>query len=83
MFQEDTLKELESFVGKLYGYNKLSSMNKVQKCIFTSKYDKEKKLLDLCILPPCQENSANMLQMDLEPPLEHIWMRILQLCGVI
>ena len=30
MLQEDTLKELESFVCKLYGYKKLSSMNEVQ-----------------------------------------------------
>ena len=87
--KEDTLKELESFVCKLYGCNKLSSVNEVRKCMFTSKYDKGKKSLDLCMLPPCQENlklhmrranyvatifnSANMLQMDLESLLEHGW----------
>ena len=29
MLQEDTLKELESFLCKLYGYKKLSSVNEV------------------------------------------------------
>ena len=64
-------------------------MNEVRKCMFTSKYDKGKKSLDLCMLPPCQENlklhmrranyastifsSANMSQMDLDSPLEHGW----------
>ena len=56
MLQEDTLKELESFVCKLCGYKKLSPVNEVRKCMFKSKYDKGKKSLDLCMLPPCQEN---------------------------
>ena len=89
MLQEDTLKEIESFVCKLYGYKKLSSVNGVRKCIFMSKYDKGKKSLDLCMLPSCQDNlrlhmkrancvatifySANMLIMDLYSPLEHYW----------
>ena len=57
--------------------------------MFTSKYEKEKKSLDLCMLPPYQENSklrmrranyvatifnsANMLQMDLDTPFKHGW----------
>ena len=89
MLQEDTLKERESFVSKSYGYKNLSSVNEVRKCMFTSKYEKGKKSLDLCMLPPCQENlklhmrganyvatifnSVNMLQMDLDSPFEHGW----------
>ena len=57
--------------------------------MFTSKYDKGKKSLDLCALPPFPENlklhmrrasyvarifnSANMLQMDLDSPFQHGW----------
>ena len=53
--------------------------------MFTSKYEKETKSLDLCMLSPCQENlklymrranyvakifnSTNMLQMDLDSQL--------------
>ena len=89
MLQEVTLKGLESFVCKLYGYKKLSAVNEVRKCMFMSNHDKGKKSLDLCMLPSCQENlklhirranyvttifsSANMLQMDFDSPLEHGW----------
>ena len=89
MLQDDTLKELESFVYSLFGYKKLSSVNEAEKCKFTSKYDKRKKSLDLCMLPSCQENlklhmrranyvatifnSANLLQMNLDSPLKHGW----------
>ena len=64
-------------------------MNEVRKCMFTSKYYKGKKSLDLCMLPPCLENlklhmrranyvarisnSANMLQMSLNSLLKHGW----------
>ena len=64
-------------------------MNEVQKCMFTSKYDKGKISLDLCMLPPCEENlklhmrraiyvatifnSANILQMDLDSPFGDGW----------
>ena len=89
MLQEDTLKELESFVYSIFGYKNLSSVNEAEKCKFTSKCDKGKKSLDLCMLPPCQENlklhmrranyvatifnSANLLQMILDSPLKHGW----------
>ena len=54
MLKEDTLKELESFVCKIYGYKNLSPVNEVRKCMFLSKYDKGKKSLDLCMQPaPC------------------------------
>ena len=56
MLQEDTLTKLQSFLCEIYGYKDLSSVNVVRKCTFTSKYEKGKKSLDLCILPRCQEN---------------------------
>ena len=85
ILQEDTLKELENFVCKIYGYKNLSTVNEVRKCMFTSKYEKGKKSLYWSMLPLCQENlklhirrandvatilySDNMLQMDLDSPL--------------
>ena len=57
--------------------------------MYTSKYEKGKKSLNLCVLPPCQENlklhmrkaryaatifnSANKLQMNLDSPFEYRW----------
>ena len=57
--------------------------------MFTSKYEKGKKSLDLCMLPQYQQNlklhmrranyvavifnSANMLQMDLDSPFGYGW----------
>ena len=89
IFQEDTLKELESFLCKPYEYKKLSSVNELRKCMFTSKHDKGTKSIDLCMLPPCLENlnlhmrkanylarisnSANMLQMNRNSLLKHGW----------
>ena len=89
MLQEHTLKGLESLVCKMHGYKNLSSVSEVRNCIFTSKYEKGKKSLDLCVVPPCQEKlklhmrranyvtrtfiSTNMLQMDLNSPFEHGW----------
>ena len=89
MLQEDTLKELKSFVSKIYRYKNLSSVNEVQKCMFMSKYEKGKKSLDFWMLPSSQENlklhirranyvatifnPANMRQMDLVSSLEHGW----------
>ena len=89
MLQEDTLKELESFLCKVYEYKNLSSVNEVRKCMFTSKHDKGTKSIDLCMLPPCLENlnlhmrkanylarisnSANMLQMNRNSLLKHGW----------
>ena len=62
-------------------------MNVAQKCTFTSKYEKGKKLLGLCMLTWCQQNLklhmrranyvatifnlANMLQMDLNSLFKH------------
>ena len=41
---------------KLYGFKSSTLVNYERKCTFLSKYGKEEKLLDLCKLPPCQEN---------------------------
>ena len=68
-------------------------MNKVRKCMFTSKYEKGKKSLDLCMVPPCQENlnlhmRRRIIQQNYSTLLicykwNMVEMRILQLCGVI
>lgn len=79
----------KTFLCKIYGYKNLSSMNVVQKCMFTSKYEKGKKSLGLCMLPWCQQNLklhmrrpnyvatifnlANMLQIDLNSQFKHGW----------
>ena len=47
---------LETFVCFLYGFPKKSTVNDVRKSIFWTKFDKEKKVVDLSVLPPCKNN---------------------------
>ena len=42
MLQEDTLKELESFVCNIYGYKNLSAVNEVRKCMLYQNMRKER-----------------------------------------
>ena len=53
---EDTFKEIELYVCKLYGYPRLSSVIEVRKKIFWKYYDDKNRIVELCFLPPCQMN---------------------------
>ena len=47
---------LEKFVCVLYGFPKKSTVNDVCKSIFWTKFDKEKRVVDLNVLPPFKNN---------------------------
>lgn len=80
---------LEKFVCALYGNQTMSSANKLRHKIFLQKFDKEKKVIDLSLLPPCETNlklhiiranyvasifrKANHLILDLDEPTNHGW----------
>ena len=80
---------VEQYVCSLYGKGKLKSVNEVRSSIFWDKYSKKKKIVELCLLPPCYENltlhlkrsnyiayifrHAHCLIMDLESSLDHGW----------
>ena len=80
---------LEKFVCFLYGFPKKSTVNDVRKSIFRTKFDKEKKVVDLNVLPPCKNNlkyhiirsnyvayifrHANQLVLDIEKAENHGW----------
>ena len=85
----DMEEQLEKFVCILYGYPKLSSVNKVRIAMFMQKFQKDQKTTDLCNLPPCSANlkyhatksnyvaniyeRANRLNMCLDNHREHGW----------
>ena len=46
----------EKSVCFLYGFPKKSTVSDVRKSIFWTKFDKEKKVVDLNVLPPCKNN---------------------------
>lgn len=53
----DHLSEgLERFVCALYGNKVMSSVNKLRHKMFVQKFTKEKKVVDLSLLPPCATN---------------------------
>lgn len=53
----DHLSEgLERFVCALYGNKVMSSVNKLRHKMFVQKFTKEKKFVDLSLLPPCATN---------------------------
>ena len=56
VLQEEIFTKLESFICKIYGFKDSSLVNEVRKISFLSNYEKHKKSVDLCMLPPCQEN---------------------------
>ena len=79
----------EKFVCFFYGFPKKSTINDVCKNIFWTKFDKEKKVVDLSVLPPCKNNlkyhiirsnyvayifrHANQLVLDIEKAENHGW----------
>ena len=80
---------LESFVCALYGSHTMSSVNKLRHKIFLQRFEKEKKVIDISLLPPCETNlklhiiranyvasifrKANHLIIDLDEPTNHGW----------
>ena len=80
---------LERFVCALYGNHRVSSVNELLNKIFLQKFEREKKIIDLSLLPPCETNlklhimranyvasifrNANRLILNLEEPINHGW----------
>ena len=87
---DDAVAEIiEKYVCALYGRVKLQSVNEARASIFWDKYNKDKKIVDLCMLPPCKNNlqlhiiranyvayifrNACHLHLDIEAPSLHGW----------
>ena len=80
---------LEKFVCAIYGNERMQSVKDVRKEIFSQKFESEKKITDLTLLPPIQANlklhikrsnyvasifrQADCLMMDLDDPANHGW----------
>ena len=86
---EELVRRLEWFVCSLYGYPRIQSVNEARRKVFWDRFHKEKKIIDLSLMPPCSSNlryhimranyvayifrHAGQLQMDLESPDGHGW----------
>eukprot|EP00794_Sanderia_malayensis_P008687 gene8687-biopygen6960 len=86
---ESTIQGLEKFVCTFYGNQKISSVNELRYSIVWQKFEREKKIVDLSLSPPCQANlklhimranyvasifrNANRLILDLEDPSSNGW----------
>ena len=86
---DDVMNTIEKYVCALYGRVKLAKVNEARSSIFWDKYNKDKKIVDLCMLPPCLSNlklhivrsnyvayifrHASDLQLNLEPASLHGW----------
>ena len=80
---------IEKYVCALYNRSKLHSANEARSSIFWDKYNKDKKIVGLCMLLPCFGNlelhlkrsnyvtyifrHANRLQLNLDQPSLHGW----------
>ena len=98
VLQEEIFTKFESLICKIYGFKDLSFVDQVRKISFLSIYKKHKKSVDLCMLPPCQENlklhmtranyvtttfnRANMFLMSLDSPY-NMFGGIYHHCGMI
>ena len=86
---EEVEKGLEKFVCAIYGNERMQAVNDVRKKMFLQKFENEKKITDLSLLPPCQSNlklhikrsnyvasifrQAGRLMMDLDDQANHGW----------
>ena len=52
----DLISGLKKFVCLLYGKKRISFGNLLRHKLFVQKFEREKKIIDLSILPPCKEN---------------------------
>ena len=50
------VRGLEWFVCSIYGHPRILSVNEARKKAFWNKFNKEKKIIDLSVMPPCQSN---------------------------
>ena len=80
---------IEKYVCALYGRSKLHSVNEARLSIFWDKHNRDKKIVELCMLPLCFGNLelhlkrsnyvayifryANRLQLNLDQPFLHGW----------
>lgn len=53
---KDVEETIEKFICAIYGKSKLTDVNLARAAIFWDRYNKQKKIIDLCMLPPCKEN---------------------------
>ena len=53
---EELVRGLEWFVCSIYGHPRILSVNEARKKAFWNKFNKEKKIIDLSVMPPCQSN---------------------------
>ena len=53
---EKLVLDLEWFVCSIYGHPRILSVNEAGKRVFWNKFNKEKKIIDLSLLPPSQSN---------------------------
>ena len=51
---ESLMLRLEAFVCKLYGEKRLESVNEARQAIFWRSFEKNNKVIDLSLLPPCK-----------------------------
>ena len=58
----ELLSSAEEYVCALYGKPKIKIVNEARAKIFWDKYKKSKKVTELCLLPPCQNNLRYHLQ---------------------
>ena len=49
-------EHIERYVCNLYGRPKLHSVNKTRLTFFWDKHNKQNKIIEMCMLPPCQGN---------------------------
>ena len=48
--------KLEEYICAIYGKCKMKDINLVRSAIFWNRYNKKKKIVDFCMLPPCKGN---------------------------
>ena len=53
---DDLIQELENFVCVLYGDQRIGSVDELRYRMFMHKFEKEGKVFDLSLLPPCKAN---------------------------
>jgi hypothetical protein len=53
---EELVRGVEWFVCSIYGHPRILSINEERKKVFWDKFNKEKKIIDLSLMPPCQSN---------------------------
>ena len=86
---EEVEAHLERFVCAIYGNERIQSVNDMRTKMFLQKFESEKKITDLSLLPPCQATlklhikrsnyvasifrQAGCLMMDLDDPANHGW----------